>query len=98
MKDATKPQFKKLLEFTIKNNHFIFHNQLYEQADGVAMSSPLGHNFANIFMCALEQNFLSNCRGFPYTLRDLRTPSQHSFSSFIHSLTIHTQLTHVMYE
>ena len=38
------------------------------------------------------------CRGFPYTLRDLRTPSQRSFSSFIHSLTIHTQLTHIMYE
>ena len=25
------------------------------------MGSPLGPSFANIFMCALEQNFLSNC-------------------------------------
>ena len=57
----SKPQFKKLLEFAVKNNHFIFNNHLYEQTDGVAMGSPLGPSFANIFMCSLEQNFLSNC-------------------------------------
>ena len=34
---------------------------LYEEADGVAMGSPLGSSFANIIMSALEQNFLSNC-------------------------------------
>ena len=56
-----KAHFKKLLEFAVKNNNFIFNNQLYEQVDGVAMGSPLGPAFANIFMCALETNFLSNC-------------------------------------
>ena len=57
----SKPQFKKLLELAVKSNHSIFNNHLYEQTDGVAMGSPLGLSFANIFMCALEQNFLSNC-------------------------------------
>ena len=57
----SKPQFKKLLEFAVKSNHFIFNNHLYEQTDGVAMGSPLGPSFANIFMSALEKNFLSNC-------------------------------------
>ena len=27
----------------------------------MAMGSPLGPTFANIFMCALEENFLNNC-------------------------------------
>ena len=57
----SKPQFKKLLEFAVKSNHFIFNNHLYEQTDGVAMGSLLGPSFANIFMRALEQNFLPNC-------------------------------------
>ena len=56
-----KAHFKKILEFAVKNNNFIFNNQLHEQVDGVAMGSPLGPAFANIFMCALEKNFLSNC-------------------------------------
>ena len=56
-----RSQFKKLLEFAVKDNHFIFNNELYEQKDGVAMGSPLRPLFANIFMCDLEQNFLSKC-------------------------------------
>ena len=55
-----KAHFKEHLEFAVKNNNFIFNNQLYEHFDGVAMGSPLGPAFANIFMCALERNFLSN--------------------------------------
>ena len=38
----TTPQFNKLLEFAVKNNHFIFNSHLYEQADGVTMGSLLG--------------------------------------------------------
>ena len=56
----TRAHFKKLLEIAVKDN-CIFNNQLYEQIDGVAMGSPLGPAFANIFMCALEKKFLSNC-------------------------------------
>ena len=54
-------QFNKFFEFAVKDSHFIFNNQQYEQIDGVAMGSLLGPSLANIFMCALEQNFLSNC-------------------------------------
>ena len=57
----TKIQFKKLLELAVKEGHFIFNDQLYGQIDGVAMGSHLGPTIANIFMCALEQNFLANC-------------------------------------
>ena len=56
-----RTQFKKLLEFVVKDNNFTFNNHLYEQIDDVAMGSSLGPAFANIFMCALEKNFLSNC-------------------------------------
>ena len=48
----TKIQFKKLLELAVKENHFIFNDQLYDQIGGVAMGSPLGPTLANIFMCA----------------------------------------------
>ena len=49
----TKIQFKKLLELAVKEIHFIFNDQLYDQIDGVAMGSPLGPILANTFMCAL---------------------------------------------
>ena len=55
-----RSQFKKL-GFAVKGNHFIFNSKLCRQQDGVAISSQLEPSFANIFMCALEQNFLSNC-------------------------------------
>ena len=33
--------------------HFIFDGQYYDQTNGVAMGSPLGHVLANIFLCNL---------------------------------------------
>ena len=57
----TREQFHKLLNFAVKDNHFIFNGQLYDQIDDVAMGSPLGPSLANIFMCALEHKFLDNC-------------------------------------
>ena len=46
----TKPELKKLFEFATKQTHFSFHNQLYDQIDGVAMGSPLAPALANLFM------------------------------------------------
>ena len=43
------------------NTNFIFNGKLYKQVDGMAMGSPLGPTFANIFMCHLEEQFLSQC-------------------------------------
>ena len=56
-----KKQFKKLLELAVKDNVFLFNEGLYSQIDGVAMGSPLGPAFANIFMSYYEKIWLSNC-------------------------------------
>ena len=45
----------------VKNGHFLFNNSLYEQVDGVAMGSPLGPLFANIFLAFHERSWLTNC-------------------------------------
>ena len=45
----------------MRENHFIFDGELYDQIDGVAMGSPLGPTLANIFMCALEKRYLNDC-------------------------------------
>ena len=37
-----RTQFRKLLGFAVKENHFVFNGQLFDQIDGVAMGSPLG--------------------------------------------------------
>ena len=39
-----------LLTMTVKNCHFLFDGKLYHQKDAVAMGSPLGPLFANIFL------------------------------------------------
>ena len=43
-----------LLNAATKNQLFQFNGNLYEQTDGVAMRSPLGPLFANVFMCSIE--------------------------------------------
>ena len=39
----------------------LFEGEYYKQIDGVAMGSPLGPTFANIFLCFYEQIWLENC-------------------------------------
>ena len=56
-----RTEFKKLLSLAVKENHFIFNGNLYDQVDGVAMGSPLGPAFTNIFMSCLEKRFLESC-------------------------------------
>ena len=53
--------FKKLLELSVIDTHFTFNGKIYKQVDGMAMGSPLGPTFANIFMSFLEESFLSQC-------------------------------------
>ena len=53
--------FRKLLELAVVNTHFIFNKKVFKQIDGMAMGSPLGPTFANIFMCHLENLFLDQC-------------------------------------
>ena len=49
---------KELLYLCTKHVHFKFNGEIYTQCDGVAMGSPLGPLFANIFMISLEENIL----------------------------------------
>ena len=57
----TKSVFKNLLYLCVRDGLFIFNNSLYKQVDGVAMGSPLGPTFANIFLCYHEKKWLDEC-------------------------------------
>ena len=57
----TRSDFTKLLSLSVKNCHFVFNGRLYHQVDGVAMGSPLGPLFANIFMSFHKKDWLHNC-------------------------------------
>ena len=50
-----RSEMKELLLLCIKNVHFTFNNDIYQQCDGVAMGSPLGPVIAGIFMAELER-------------------------------------------
>ena len=60
-KNFTRTEFKSLLQLTTKNSIFMFDQQLYEQIDGVAMGSPCGPTFANLFLCHYENIWLNEC-------------------------------------
>ena len=48
-----------LLEFSLKNMHFIFQGKFYEQTEGAAMGSPLSPIIANLYMEAFEKQPIS---------------------------------------
>ena len=54
-------QLCNLLSLSVKNCHFLLNNCLYEQVDGIAMGSPQGPLFANIFLSFHEHTWLANC-------------------------------------
>ena len=56
-----RQSFKNLLELSVLDTNFIFDGKLFQQIDGMAMGSPLGPTFANIFMCHLEERIFSDC-------------------------------------
>ena len=51
-----------LLLLCTKNVHFGYNGDIYIQADGVAMSSPLGPVLAGVFMVELERTKLPTLR------------------------------------
>ena len=62
----TKTDFHELLTVTLSESLILFNNEYYKQIDGVAMGSPLGPTFANIFLSYYEQIWLKNC---PYEFK-----------------------------
>ena len=56
-----KSNFSKLLDLATIHNAFTFNDVLYSQTDGVAMGSPLGPVYADIFMNFNEKKWISDC-------------------------------------
>ena len=56
-----KEEFRTLLSLATMESLILFDGCYYQQIDGVAMGSPLGPTFANIFLCYHEGNWLSAC-------------------------------------
>ena len=57
--NLTKDQLREVLELATTNQLFQLNGTLYEQVEGVAMSSPLGPLLANTFMCSIEEHIVS---------------------------------------
>ena len=53
---------KKLLIICTQESHFQFNGNFYDQIDRVAMGSPLGPLFANIFMDEFEQKHMEKLK------------------------------------
>ena len=56
-----KRHFRQLLTLAVKSSCFVFNDTYYQQIDGVAMGSPLGPTFSNLFLVYYEQKWLMNC-------------------------------------
>ena len=61
VKGLVKCQFKQFLMFADKSSCFVFNDIYQKQIDGVAMGSPLGPTFANLFLVDCERKLLENC-------------------------------------
>ena len=57
----SKDSFREMLTITMAESFTLFDNEYYKQHDGVAMGSPLGPIFANIFLSVHEILWLEKC-------------------------------------
>ena len=57
----SRSEFRKLLQFAVKDALILFNGKYYIQRDGVAMGSPLGPTLANVFLCHWEEVWLNSC-------------------------------------
>jgi hypothetical protein len=56
----SRSEFNTLLKLAVEDSYFSFDNKLFRQVDGMAMGSPLGPLFANIFLSHYESLWLEN--------------------------------------
>ena len=54
----TRCEMKEMLTLCTKNVHFTYSRKIFVRTDGVAMGSPLGPVFADMFMIELEKTLL----------------------------------------
>ena len=57
----SKDYFHELLNICMSESLILFDGEFYKQIDGVAMGSPLGPTFANVFLCFYEKIWLEKC-------------------------------------
>jgi hypothetical protein len=64
-------EMKYLLEMATKETHFLFNDKIYCQRNGIAMGSPLGPLFADLYVNYLENKFMKriNTNGVVYYKR-----------------------------
>jgi len=56
----TRGEFNTLLKLAVEDSYFSFNGKYFRQIDGMAMGSPLGPLFANIFLSHYESQWLEN--------------------------------------
>ena len=56
-----RPTFQKLLHICLKDNFFLFNQNLYFQKDGTPMGGCISPTLANLFLGFHEINWLKNC-------------------------------------
>ena len=60
--NLTRNELKKLLIICTHESHFQFNGKFNDQIDGVAMGSPLGPLFANVFMSHFERKHMERMK------------------------------------
>ena len=60
--NLTRKELNRMLVICTQASHFQFNGGFYDQVDGVAMGSPLGPLFANIFMVNFEKKHMAKLR------------------------------------
>ena len=58
----TRKELQKLFKIATSETHFIFNNGIYDQIDGVSMSSPLAPILANLFMGYHEKDWIEKAQ------------------------------------
>ena len=61
LETALVTDLSRLTEFILKHNIFTFEDEFFLQINGTAMGTKMAPSYANIFMCELEESFLSKC-------------------------------------
>ena len=59
--NLSKDSFRELLTTTTSESLILLDQEFYKQHDGVALGSPLGPRFTNVFLCYHQKSWPQNC-------------------------------------